>query len=109
MNPLTQLFSKQLFAELSKDLGIDKDPPDMQAAGLSIIGEAVMTHVVVELLQRIPEFEHSRFRELLASGPAEALFSFLNSQIPDIEDFVLKEARKEADAITRRADELARE
>ncbi|MEK7509463.1 MAG: hypothetical protein AAB605_02005 [Patescibacteria group bacterium] len=73
---------------LMKDFGLENDTPEGQAEILDVIGETLMSRVVLEILKRLPPEEQPKLEKYFGSGDLKGLMAFLAPHIPDVERFI---------------------
>ena len=84
-------FTRQIIAELE----IQNLPPEIQAEIISMLGQNVMSRVVLEIVKVLPKSQYDTFESFMDSGDLDGLRAFLMPHIPDLSDFVRREASKE--------------
>ena len=92
---IQELLGSDLMKEIVKECGLESAPAETQAELLSMIGKNIVGRVVVEILKTVPTPAHKKFEALIGKGDVDALRAFLEPHIPDLDDFIAREARKE--------------
>ena len=106
MNPaLKALLEDDVGKIAMRELGIESDTPEAQAAVMNLIGETLFNRVLLEILKKLPHSTHDEFDKLM-DGEPQPLDEFLHANIPDFDSFVEQEAHKELNAIRREADQI---
>ena len=79
---------------LIKDLGLEGFPKDIQDEIISRLGENVLQRVTLAIADKIPSTSQQEFDSISQAGDGERMRVFLNSQIPDFDNFVKGELHK---------------
>ena len=90
-----ELLGDDLVRNIIKEFNLENDTQEEQAEFVAELGENIMVSVIDEILKRLPQSAHAKFRLLFEGGDAGALKSFLDSHIPDVERFIYNESQKE--------------
>ncbi len=96
-------FTKQIITEL----GLENDTPEAQAELITMIGENLMSRLVLEIVKVLPESEHDAFEKFIGSGKLVELRDFLLPHIPDLDRFIQREITKEYEATKTRIHMIA--
>ena len=96
---IDNLLSDEFTKEIIRELGIERDSPESQAAVISSIGEVVMQRVTLEIQKRLPVSVRLQFESLLGEGDMQDFDSLLRPYIPDIDNLIATESRKEFETI----------
>ncbi|MDO8572817.1 MAG: hypothetical protein Q7S11_03565 [bacterium] len=79
---------------LTKNLGLTGVPQDIQDEVIARVGENILRRITVSVVEKIsPEARHE-FDAISEAGDSERMKTFLNAQIPDLDNFVKNEVHK---------------
>ncbi len=91
---------------LIEELGLQDDTESTQATIISMVGENMISKVILEILKVLPESEHKTFESFMESGDLAGLQTFLSKYIPDLDAFVQLHAKNEYEDIKAKAAEF---
>jgi hypothetical protein len=92
---IKELLGDEFAQKILAEIGIEGDPPEIQAQFISEIGEAILQRMVLEILKRLPKAEATQFEELIGGGDMEAIRSLVSPHIPQFDQFIADTAQKE--------------
>ncbi len=77
-----------------EDLGITSLPPAAQEEIVARLGQNVLQHLTLAILEKVPEGKRDEFEKLSANKDEEGVEAFLRNEIPNLDEFVKKEVKK---------------
>jgi len=90
------MFKRDELEELvAKELSIESFTEKEQSALIAKIGENIIKRVTLEILRVLPEDKQEEFGKLVGSGEFKDMDEFLKPYIPNLNDFVNNESKKE--------------
>ena len=95
---IQELLGNDLIQEVIDKLGIGGVSEEMQTELLSMIGKNILQRVILEVMKIVPASEHAELEVLIGGGNTDAVRKFLVRHIPDLDDFIEREAQKEYEA-----------
>lgn len=95
---IKQLLGDDFAKALIRDLGLEHETPEAQAYLVSSLGQNVFERITLEVLNTLPETEYENFSALTKAGDMNALRTFLEKHIPNLDGFIQKTARAEYEA-----------
>ena len=96
-------FTQQVILEL----GLSNDPLDVQAELIASVGETIMQRVVLEIVKKLPDVFAKKFENLIGAGDMQAIRALVTLYIPNLDEFIAAEARKEYAIIRDRMREVS--
>lgn len=82
-----------------EELGLSSFPKEKQDELIARIGKTILTSLTIALFDALPEEVRDEFKEISESGDTERMQSFLETHIPNTEEFIKKEIKKTIDEI----------
>jgi hypothetical protein len=79
---------------VSKELGLEQLPEEMQQDILARLGEAALKNALLEVLDKLPTEAEGEFKKVSESGDVAKIQYFLKQQIPDYESIMKRSVIK---------------
>ncbi len=86
--------NQQIPSMILEDLGIGDLSKEAQEEIITQLGQNVLQHLTVAILEKVPEGKRQEFESLSATKDEEKIEAFLRTEIPNLDDFVKKEVKK---------------
>lgn len=88
------------------ELGMSESPREEKEAFLAALGRNILQRVLLETLKALPKEDHTEFERLFDARDMAAMQKFIDSRIPDFEQFIQTEAMQEYEATKSRMREI---
>lgn len=98
-NVISELLGEDVTQNAIAELGMQNTSKDVQEPLLAMIGQGIIERVTLELLTALPPEERDRFEQLVGSGSGVEMRELLEKHIPDVEQFVMRHAEREYEAL----------
>ncbi|MEK7628818.1 MAG: DUF5663 domain-containing protein [Patescibacteria group bacterium] len=92
---INTILKEDMVQALLKEFRLENASSDTQAYFLSRMGQNIVNRLTLETLRVLPEDKRPAFDELVGKGDAEAIQKFIYPYIPNFDQFVQEEVRKE--------------
>lgn len=86
--------NQQIPSMILEDLEIGDLSKEAQEEIITQLGQNVLQHLTVAILEKVPEEKRQEFESLSATKDEEKIETFLRTEIPNLDDFVKKEVKK---------------
>lgn len=92
---IDEILGDEFTQRIAAEFGLSHETPETQAELISKVGETIMGRVILELAKAIPAAERSAFESFISSGDLVGMREFLLKYIPNLDEFIQEQARKE--------------
>lgn len=84
----------EINATLAKDLGLGEVPQSIRDEVIARVGENILRRITIAIVEKIAPEARQEFDSISEAGDSERMKTFLNTQIPDFDNFVKNEVNK---------------
>jgi len=86
--------TKDIFKKIEQDLELSDFPEETRAQIITKLGENILKRVTIAVLDNLPDGARAEFDSLSADGDTQKMQEFLSSNIPNINELIEDEIRK---------------
>ena len=81
---------EELIKKIIDELDIAEIPKESQENIIAKLGESVLKKLTIDIFSEIPKNEQAELEKIMKSGNMDEVHKFLDSKIPDFDDFINK-------------------
>jgi len=81
---------EELIKKIIDELDIAGIPKKSQENIIAKLGESVLKKLTIDIFSEIPKNEQAELEKMMKSGNMDEVHKFLDSKIPDFDDFINK-------------------
>ncbi len=88
---------EELTKKIIDELDIAEIPKESQENIIAKLGESVLKKLTIDIFSEIPKNERAELENMMKSGNMDETHKFLDSKIPNLDDFVNKSIKNTVD------------